>query len=73
MVDTATPQSIDEAIAEARRVLGKPKRRSASVWGGLGAAFLAAFAALLLAGAVILGPGGVGGRQNDQALAHWQP
>ncbi|HEY3813897.1 MAG TPA: hypothetical protein VGL66_11780 [Caulobacteraceae bacterium] len=75
MVDAVVmPLSIDEAIAEARRVLEKPKRKPVSAWRGLGAAFLMAFSALLLAGAVIMGPGTLGaGSKADQTLSHWQP
>ena len=75
MVDAAVmPLSIEDSIAEARRVLEKPKRRRVSAWRGLAAAFLMAFSALLLAGAVILGPGTLGaGSKADQTLSHWQP
>ncbi|HWE46055.1 MAG TPA: hypothetical protein VG407_08500 [Caulobacteraceae bacterium] len=73
MADASTPPSIDLAVFEARRLLQKPTPKAVSAWRGLGAAALAAFSALLLAGAVIFGPGGVGGSQHDQALSHWQP
>lgn len=74
MVDATVHLPIDQAIAEARRMLQKPEPRRVSAWRGLGAAFLAAFSALLLAGAVILGPGTFGaGSRADQALSHWQP
>ena len=73
MADAATPLSIDLAVFEARRLLQKPVKKPVSALRGLGAAALAAFCAFLLAGAVILGPGGVGGSQTDQALSHWQP
>ncbi len=74
MVDAVMPLSVEDSIAEARRVLEKPKRRPVSAWRALGAAFLTAFSALLLATAVILGPGTLGaGSKADQTLSHWQP
>ena len=44
-------------IARARQLLEAPAPVAASPWGTLGAAFIAATAAVLMAGVVILGPG----------------
>ena len=44
-------------IARARGLLAPPAPVAASPWGALGAAFVAATAAVLMAGVVILGPG----------------
>ena len=48
--------AISDQIAEARQLLDKPAKAERS-GPALGAAFLAAVTALVLAGAVILGPG----------------
>ncbi len=45
-----------QAIAEARALLAPP-RDEGSLWATLGATALAATASVLLAGAIILGPG----------------
>jgi hypothetical protein len=44
-------------IEEARALLVETPVRPANPWAGLGAAALAAMAALLLAGVMVLGPG----------------
>lgn len=49
--------SAADRIASARLRLAPPRLRPGSAWAGLGAACLAALSSLLLAGAVILGPG----------------
>ena len=46
-----------EAVARARTLLTAPQDKAASPWGALFAAGLCASAAVLMAGAVILGPG----------------
>jgi len=48
--------AISDRLDEARRILAKPARTERSL-PALGAALLAAMTALILAGAVILGPG----------------
>lgn len=47
-----------DRIARARQLLATPAPVAASPWGTLGAAFIAATAAVLMAGVVITGPGG---------------
>jgi hypothetical protein len=74
MIDAAsTPLSIEGAIAQARAMLEKPLVKPVSAWRGLGAAAAMAFAALTLAAAVILGPGGGGPTSEYETLSHWQP
>ncbi|MBX3476700.1 MAG: peptidoglycan-binding protein [Brevundimonas sp.] len=46
-----------DAVEKARSLLVAPEVRAASPWGALFAAGLCASAAVLMAGAVILGPG----------------
>ena len=46
-----------EAVAKARSLLTAPQDRAGSPWAALFAAGLCASAAVLMAGAVILGPG----------------
>ena len=46
-----------DAVARARTLLTTPQEKAASPWGALFAAGLCASAAVLMAGAVILGPG----------------
>ena len=46
-----------DKIERARRLLVPSAPAAASPWGALGAAFIAAMAAVLMAGVVILGPG----------------
>jgi hypothetical protein len=49
--------TVSRPLASARRLLAAPERREASSGKALAAAALAAFSALSLAAAVILGPG----------------
>ena len=49
-----------DAVEKARSLLIAPETRAASPWGALFAAGLCASAAVLMAGAVILGPGVTG-------------
>ena len=46
-----------QAVAKARTLLTTPSEKAASPWAALFAAGLCASAAVLMAGAVILGPG----------------
>jgi len=46
-----------ETIKQARALLDAPVERAASPWATLGAAAFAAFAAVLMAGVMVLGPG----------------
>ncbi len=46
-----------DKIERARRLLNPAEPVAGSPWGTLGAAFIAATAAVLMAGVVILGPG----------------
>jgi hypothetical protein len=80
MTDVYAPLiSLDAALAEARAKLEKPAPKAVSSWRALGAATLAAFSALTLAAAVILGPGIDGkakvmrGGTAPVDLSHWQP
>jgi hypothetical protein len=73
MADAVTTLTFEEAIAQARAKLEKPKVKPVSAWRGLGAAALMAFSALTLAAAVILGPGGGGPHSRDAVLSHWEP
>ena len=59
----------DTTIDRARSLLTPPARR-ASPWTALGAAALAATAALLMAGVLVLGPGV---RFEDPAVSAQQP
>ena len=47
----------DTSIDKARVLLTSPETRRASPWAALGAAALAATAAMLMAGVMVLGPG----------------
>ncbi|NBB52894.1 peptidoglycan-binding protein [Rhizobium sp. CRIBSB] len=46
-----------DAVRKARRLLAEPEPVAASHWSLLGAAAMAAMAAVLMAGVMILGPG----------------
>jgi hypothetical protein len=48
---------LNAQIDRAKALLVAPEVMEASPWGALGAAFLAATAAVLMAGMVVLGPG----------------
>lgn len=59
--------AISDRLDQARRILATPAKTERSL-PALGAALLAAMTALILAGAVILGPG-VEGPRSDQAAS----